>query len=155
MDNYAKEEGFDPLVAANWLKVKKCDFVKQKVYQLNFLKKIVYLLFYFKKIQGAASVLYYHNKSLKDAVIELYPEFNITRAHFHGTLFFFFFKYFLNIFINEAYTNYHNTAKDMDDTENQRKFFEELATELKPNIPIPESFYNIRAVDVAKKKVTK
>ena len=74
-ETYARKNGFDPLVAANWYSQSQNSLRREspKVFSEPPPFDIVKLM----NIQGLSSVLFYHNASLTKALLDLFPDIGL------------------------------------------------------------------------------
>ena len=94
-ENYAKREGFDPLVPDNWYSFSRRRVLASEVTLLNHLSIVLLVhrlscpshlshdLAY--AMQGAAQVLMFHNNSIPNALLELFPNIGFEKSKFVKT----------------------------------------------------------------------
>jgi hypothetical protein len=107
LDNFAKQRGLDPLERSTWSNLKRRHIVQAKVCFISFF--CIYSIFYFFFLFYVLSIfmqggglLRYHQNSHTRAVIDLYPELNLSVEDFTyellSSLIIFIYYYFIIYF---------------------------------------------------------
>lgn len=79
-EKYAREVGFDPLIADNWYAQSHETILAQKVYKL--FCYIIYLNIKIYLFQDISKVISYHDHSVKKALITLFPTIGLQKQKF-------------------------------------------------------------------------
>ena len=78
-NKFARNHGFDPLVAKNWYYVSRQDVLEMKVC-IKLKKKTLINIFILMK--GAERTMNYYDRSFVNALIHLYPDVGFDRVQF-------------------------------------------------------------------------